>query len=398
MKGVIEFNNGKNIKRKLNKRKIAVLIIIVVVAIIIAITSIAYSSSRTVRKFLDQYLFRKNVSEEKLASIGIEYDSNVTAIAYNKSICILAENTLKQYNTSGKLENEIKLEISNPIYSVNNKYLAISQEKGSNLYLISGSNIAWEAKVDGSISKISVNKNGYVSVILDETTYKSIIITYDSKGNELFKTYLSSTTAIDSTISQDNKYLSFAEINTSGTTIQSNIKIVSIEKAKETPSESIIYTYEAPSNSLVTNIEYHAQSQLVCMYDDSVHLIKEQTDEVIISLQENDHKVNFANIELSNYTYRAIEKATSLFSADTSIEIVNINNKKTTIYTVEGVAKNMKSYDNMIAVNLGQEVEFVNTSGWLVKRYESTQEIKDIILGNGLAGIIYKDRVEIVNL
>ena len=50
MKGVIEFNNGKNIKRKLNKRKIAVLIIIVVVAIIIAITSIAYSSSRTVRK------------------------------------------------------------------------------------------------------------------------------------------------------------------------------------------------------------------------------------------------------------------------------------------------------------------------------------------------------------
>ena len=36
------------------------------------------------------------------------------------------------------------------------------------------------------------------------------------KEKELFKTYLSSTVAVDSSISEDNKYMSFGEVNTSG--------------------------------------------------------------------------------------------------------------------------------------------------------------------------------------
>ena len=55
------------------------------------------------------------------------------------------------------------------------------------------------------------------------TTHKSVIVTYDAKGTELFKTYRSSTTALDATVAPDNKYLAFAEIDTTGTNIQSNI-------------------------------------------------------------------------------------------------------------------------------------------------------------------------------
>lgn len=84
----------------------------------------------------------------------------------------------------------------------------------------------------GNISRINVNKNGYVSVIITGTTYKSIIQTFDSQGNEMFKTYLSNSIAMDSDISSDNKYMSFAEISTNGTTVQSRIKTVSIQKAK----------------------------------------------------------------------------------------------------------------------------------------------------------------------
>lgn len=49
----------------------------------------------------------------------------------------------------------------------------------------------WETEVEGNVSKIDVNENGYVSIILKGTTYKSVIVVYDAKGNELFKTYLS---------------------------------------------------------------------------------------------------------------------------------------------------------------------------------------------------------------
>ena len=52
----------------------------------------------------------------------------------------------------------------------------------------------------------------------------------------------------------------------------------------------------------------------------------------------------------------------------------------------------------MIALNLGSEVDFVNTSGWLAKKYIANQEITNIVISNSIAGIIYRDKIEIVNL
>lgn len=398
MKEIIGFDLEEKPKKKVNKKKLGILIGIAMIILMIIVLSIAYSSDKSARKFLDKYLFRKNISEEKLVSIPLDYDSDVYTFSYNKNICILAENKLRQYNQAGELVSELKLEINNPVYSINNKYLAISEKNNSKLYLISGSKIQWEKDVDGNISKLDVNENGYVSTIVTGTTYKSVIITYDTKGNELFKTYRATTSAMDSTISADNKYLAFAEINTTGTLIQSNIKIISIEKAIENTSEPVIYTYTAPVGSIVTNIKYQGKTKLICIYDDSIHCIENEQDEVIMNLNEENKKINAADINLNHHVYRTVEKSTGLFSADTMIEIINTENKKQTLYTSEGVAKDIKCYNNIIAINLGQEVEFINTNGWLIKSYTSSQDVQEIMIGNGIAGIIYKDKVEIINL
>ena len=147
MKDVIDFEKKeKNIadkkgKRNLNKKRLIVIIVIAVLALLIGITMLLYYSSRDVRNFLDQYLFRKNITQEKLDTIDLDYDSNVSVFAYNKYICVLAENKLREYNSSGNLEKEISLEINNPVYGVNNKYIAISEKNSSKINLISGSEI-----------------------------------------------------------------------------------------------------------------------------------------------------------------------------------------------------------------------------------------------------------------
>ena len=387
-------NEEKKPKKNINKKKMIIAISVIVLLIIIGITAVLYNSSRDVRDFLDQYLFRKNITQEKLDSIPLDYDSNINVFAYNKRICILAENKLMQYNSSGNLENEIDLQISNPEYCVNNKYIAISEKKGSTINLISGSEILWTKELDGNISKINVNNNGYVSVILTGTSYKSVIVTFDDKGNELFKRYLASTTVIDTTISNDNKYLAFAEVNTKGTTIQSSVKIVSIEQ----PSESVIFTYKADNNKLIINIEYDENNQIICMYDNEITSIQNDSNSVLMSLDEKGKNINFSNINLNGFIYRAVEENDGLFNTNTVIEMKSTTSDKNVVYTVEGAAKAVYSYNNVIAVNLGQEIEFLNTSGWLLKRYSSLQEVQNVVLGNGIAGIVYQDKVEIVNL
>ena len=58
----------------------------------------------------------------------------------------------------------------------------------------------------------------------------------------------------------------------------------------------------------------------------------------------------------------------------------------------------MKTYANKIALNLGSSVEYINTNGWIVKKYISEKEVKDIVLSENIVGIVYKDKVEISNL
>ena len=403
MNNIINFNKGDNgvdktRNKKINKKKLVIIISICVLLLIVAIIMVIYYASKDARKFLDQYLFRKNVTQEKLESLELDYDSNISIFAYNKYICILAENKLREYSTSGNLENEIDLEINNPVYSVNDNYLAISEANGSKLYLISGNRILWSNDIDGNISRINVNNNGYVSIILTGTTHKSVIVTFDRDGNELFKNYLASTMAIDTSISNNNQYLAFAEVNTSGTAIQSSVRIVSIEKAKNGDPDFTVYNYSANSNKLITGIEDSGNDKVICMYDDEIDVINNSSNNTLINLSEQGKNINFADINLENYVYRAIEESEGLFNTNTVIEMKSTNSDKTVVYTIEGVAKDIHCYKDVIAVNLGQEVDFVNTSGWLLKSYSSTQEVQDITIGNGIAGIIYKDRVELLDL
>ena len=398
LRDIVHLNNEREPKKRKNKKKLIIVISLGVILAIVLITMLVYYSSRDARNFLDTYLFRKNVTQEKLNSIDLDYDSNTSVFAYNKYICILAENKLMEYNTSGNLENEISLEINNPVYSVNNRYIAISEKNGNTLNLISGSEILWTNQVDGKISKINVNNNGYVSIIVTGTTNKSVIVTFDNKGNELFKTYLSRTIAVDTSISNDNKYLAFAEVNTTGTTIQSYVKVVEIEKTKQNASESIINTYVADNNKLILNIKYSDNNKIVCQYDNEITLLENETDTLLLNLNEDGKNINFANINLDGYAYRAVEENDGLFNTNTVLEMRNVNSDRTTVYTVEGTAKYIYSFNNIVAVNLGQAIEFFNTSGWLLKNYSSTQEVQNVVIGNGIAGIIYQDRVEVLNL
>lgn len=388
----------KKIKINLNKQAKKKLIItgVIVIVVVIILCIALYIGNSSFRRFFDRYILRKEIVSNNVASIDISTLENPSIYAYSKYITILSKNKLTTYSSSGAKEYEHEILVSDAIYSSNNRFLAVAQKNGQNLYVISEANLLWQAEVEGEIQKINVNKNGYVSVIISGSSYKTIIATYSPAGKELFKTYLSSTIAIDSSISNDNKYLGIAEINTSGTLIQSNIKIISIEKAQNDPTNSVIYTHNAEANRLITDIQYENQNKLAIQYDDGISMLYEENENRLISFQEN--KITFASIDLNNYSVYTNEKSTGLFSTKTQVILRNNLTDKENIYTADGTAKDIKTHSGNIAINLGSQVDFINTNGWLIKKYVSEREIKDIVIAESIAGIVYKDKVEIANI
>lgn len=393
---IIGINDGEKIK-KINKNKIMMVSIIAVLLLILFVIFITYCVNKSFRDIMDKYVLMKNVIEDSTNSILLDENENNNIYANDKYIAILNNNTLKNYNSLGKLDGELTVEISTPITSSNGRFLLIAEKGQNKIYLISGNEIIWKNELEGNIDKIKVNKNGYVAVILSGTTHKSVIEIFNSSGKELFKTYLANTIAMDVDISLDNQYMAFSEINTSGTHVQSIVKIVSIQKAKSSEEGSIIYTYQEPNGNLITNIKYQEQNRLICMYNDGIYAIKNDSNEKILNFVEENARISFADIELNNYVFRVVEK-TSLLSTQTNIEIINTNSKKTSIYNFDGALKEIFSYNDKIAVNMGSEVHFISTNGWLIKKYISKQEIKKVVISNNFAGIVYRGKIEIVDI
>lgn len=394
---IIGIDDSEEKTKKINMKKLRIAIIIATIILIFIVLFCIYLGNKNFRDFMDKYVLMKNVTENNVVAISLDDTENNNIYTYDKYICVFKNNTLTGYNSSANKEYELTVKLTNPIVDINNRFLLIAEENGQKIYLISGNNILWEKELEGNISKISVNKNGYVSVILTGTTYKSIIQTFDNNGNELFKTFISYTIAMDSDISNDNKYLSFVEINTSGTVIQSTVKTISMQKAKDNPSEAIIYTSTPLNDSVAISLRYQDSNKLVCMYDNSIHVINNGTDEEILNLNESGKKISFSDIRLNNFVFRVIEK-NILLSTQSTVEIVNSSSKKSNIYTVDSVIKEVYCYNNVIALNLGSEVHFIGTNGWLIKKYISNQEVRKIVMNTDFAAVVYRDKVEIINL
>ena len=133
------------------------------------------------------------------------------------------------------------------------------------------------------------------------------------------------------------------------------------------------------------------------MYDDSICSIENGETQELFNLEEEGQKISFADIELNNFAFRIIEKSV-LLSTDSTVELINTSSKKVNLYTLDSVVKEVYTYDDVVALNLGSEVHFIGTNGWLIKKYTSSQEVRNIVINSNFAGIVYRDKIEIIEL
>jgi hypothetical protein len=292
--------------------------------------------------------------------------------------------------------SELSVNISVPLVDTNEKYMAIAEKDGQKIYLISGENILWDTSIEGSISEINVNKNGYVSIIIKNTTYKSVIAFFDLSGKELFRTYLSTSYATCTSVSTNNKYLAIGEVDYSGAIVKSSVKIISVDKAQSDPKNSILYTYESENGEIITNINYQDKETAICMFNTYVQKIGPSSDERLYDITSDDL---FVDINLKNSIAVLDKQSSGLFSYEYEISIKDSYSTTESLYILNSdLPKSIIVSGNNIALNLGNEVQIVSSNGWLIKKYTSNNQIKSIVLGNSIVGIVYKNKIDIVSL
>ena len=367
-----------------------ILLIIFVLTVMLA----RYIADQDFRKSVDEGILRRELTSESVNTIDINSEYNPTICALNKNIVVLSKSMLNIYDSNGKSVNSININLYSPLTATNGNNLVLAENEGSKLYVIRNTSLAWQNTVQGTITRVNINKNGYVSVIVSNTTHKSVVIVFDNYGTEVFKYYLAQTSAVCTDISEDNKYLAIGEVDYSGTIIRSYIRIISFDKVQTDPENAMVNRYTSDTDEIIINVKYAEKHNAICMFTSYIQEITPTEDKKLMDIT---NAIIFADVNmLGNLTL--IEKQSSgLFSYDYQMKILSSNMNKSSLFILSNsMPKTIDCSGDKVCINYGNEIQIVNSSGWQLKKYIPHSEIKSVVIGNNIAGIVYKDEIDIV--
>ena len=305
-----------------------------------------------------------NKEWEYTESVGMVRVNNYYEVDGTASnLLVIGNNYITGYSEIAKENFDENISLKSAITCTNGDYCIVGEKGGTKIYMINANVKLWESEIQGNILSVSVNKNGYASVIYKQTGYKSLIKILSPDGSELFTSYLASTYAIDSAISNDNKKLAIAEVNTEGISVQCFIRLIDINNV----NQENITKISLGSDILVTDIEYNDKNQLLVLTDSSALVIKDGNLDTIV--EKFDSGVSAATIENANDVVLISRVENGLF--DVSYEVNIYAYKDSAIHTSKYPLKTLPSIISVgtkyIALLLENELVIINTEGRLVK-------------------------------
>ena len=377
-----------------NLRKYRLLLIIFIVISIILFS--LYLGVENFRKFVDEKVIKKEVEENSSKSTYLLTGNKSNVIPTLDNIYTVQSGQLKSYDKYGIEKNSERVSISNPIFDSSDKYATISEKQSISFYLLEDGKVKWEKKVDTPIVGIKVNKNGYVAVMSENNIYKAVVTVFNNKGDKLFKTYVSDSYGMCASISNDNKYLVIGSVNYSKTIANSNIKIVSMEKAKIDPDGAIINEYNI--GKLLIDIKIKDGGEVIGQFSNSITRfgILDKKEEEIYKLESN---VEFVDINNNNNIALIEKKVENENNSKFYLKIINAYGKQVSIYDLDDkLPKEILCRNDTIGINMNNGINIYTENGWLKKKYKSSTEIRDFNLSDSILTVIYRDKYEVIGI
>ncbi|MGP1608310.1 MAG: DUF5711 family protein [Clostridium sp.] len=374
------------------KKKLIIIGLIISVLILLSL----YISNTGFRKFIDRSILNKEVkaSEGKIIYTNAQRSDKV--FLTSKHVHLLSNGEVKIYDKEGRNKETGTFSVGEAISASSDKYLAIADKSRTVLYFVEEERLLWERNVDSQILKININRDGYVSVITKNSIYKAVVTVFSPKGEELFKTYVSSGYIIDTDISNDNNFLAIGEVNYNKSKVNSEIKIINIKEAVKSPDKAVVNSFQI--DKLLVNLKFKERTELLVQTPDTIYNIgtKKDSKQEIYKIEKD---VEIVDIETRIGIVVLKKENVNLFKSNYELKILSEYGKELSKYNLgENSPKEIKVFKDLVAINTGTEIQIINLNGWEKKRYKGSKEVKDFKINSNTLLVIYTDRMEIINI
>lgn len=301
------------------------------------------------------------------------------------------------------LEDNFSLE--NPYVVTSYDKIAICDNKGKVVRIYSSSGHMYTINAVNNVLGFTINKNGFLSIILKNDNNYQIEI-YNKDGDNIYSIKdisYDEGVPVGLSISEDNKVLAVSYIKTTSATVDSNVVFYSIQDNK-------LFGGFIKEDQVAGIIKFIDSSNLVCISDKEIFIIKcnskqnaEQSKEIYKKPLNNVlNEVKFLDgigylvcygQPILNSEEEAIEENTLVFYNQSGGEIGKYYKKGQRITNITA-----NKYGAIIEE--GRLFTAINISGKKIWEYQATQDIKDVIFyeDSNKAIIITSTQIKIVKI
>lgn len=358
------YSNKSKINIKIDKKKIIITAICIVsILVIIAINN--YTSLGLV--------LNKNIDDSDTIQIELQTSNNIIT-PYGNEILVYNKGTITSYNNYGKQTGQIKLDdtVDAEIITAGQYIQVINKDKGT-AYIYKNKYEVARIKIEGKIYSGSINSKGDSVIEYSTNGNRTELGVYDSAGNKKYNVKLSNRIIGKYTLSDNSKYLAYADVNVTGISAQTNINLIDLSNIKDgTASTNIIDTVD---NGLVYDI-YWSGKTMIARLEDKYVLFDTAFDKKEEKQIDAGQIVNIGDYD-KKYAYTKLDE-----NGRYVLVIRNILGEKNKEISIDDAPKYFRYENGIIYVCYAKGIEAYNNFGMRIKKYSSDMIVTEPIIFN----------------
>lgn len=324
------------------------------------------------------------ISNESIpaGSIKLEADGKSTFVAYGKGFMHFTRDGAKFYNNTSSVKWSDSYTMTSPTVVTGGDYSAVVDILGKTAKVYDASGLAYSIQTEETISNMALNKNGHSVVVLNgKNDYR--VQAYNAAGTLKFQRFDEDAGVfpVCADISDDNKVLAVAYIDTSDIEIKSKVLFFYTDKAdsKKTETNDMFAACEI-SDEIIVNIYNMTGDEYVCVSDKRIFAVNSSGD----ILWENAAGNKIDRFSFSEKGFMAVAYGDQTVSDLESVEpgtvvILNFGGKRTGTFTAGDRVDILYCSPYYTVISVGNNYYGVKVNGKTVWEHTSGQGVKSII-------------------
>lgn len=380
---------------------IKIIVFLVLLLIVAGTAGVAYLNSQDVdlksislKDLVDRNFISRN-NKYELSAVEYEYDANLNTVfgTHKGYIVKCSRDSIMYIDSNGNEQWTYPVSLNNPVLKTAGSYSLVADYGAKSIMVFNGKEMKWEKELDNNIINADINAKGYVSVVHGEERSRGAVSAYNRQGMKCFTIGKAENFIMSSKVSTSAKSVFINSIDTSGITTNTVLEFADL-------NGKMIGDKVVKENAIFASLSFMENDNLLAV-GDSMFMILDKNFKEKLSQTVNG-KIFSSCVADGKYAVVAAnpEETTGIFESGSSgIWVYDSSGKRISEYNLKGEVRNLAAREDIIAVNSGNKLRFIDLKGELLAEYNPKQDIKEVFfISRREVLVIYKDKFSVLKM